>query len=274
MGRDGLLRLAFERRGARTVLTERRFTLPLQALESMDLDGSGVATLMLLNPTGGLVGGDAVETSVTLGSGSRVCLTTAAATRVYRSAGAPAVQRFAAVLEGDAALEYLPDHLIPSPGARLRQSIEVALAPESTLIALDAWAVGRIARGERWRFDELDSAIVVRDRRGLLLRERARLPGARSRAGLGGAEGHGYVATFVAMAPAREEWDRLTDELVAVVDAARLDARVGVTPLGRGGLLARLLCPSAPVLHEAVGALWTVARHRLLGLEALCLRKL
>ena len=72
-GRDGALDLAFERRGGRTVLTERRFTLPLQALEPMDLDGSGVATLMLLNPTGGLLGGDVLETRVVHRRG-RPCL--------------------------------------------------------------------------------------------------------------------------------------------------------------------------------------------------------
>ena len=44
------------------MLTARRFTLPLQALEPMDLDGDGVATLLLLNPTGGLLAGDRLET--------------------------------------------------------------------------------------------------------------------------------------------------------------------------------------------------------------------
>lgn len=256
------------------MLTEHRFTLPLQALGCMDLDGSGVATMMLLNPTGGLVGGDVVETSVSLGAGCRVCLTTAAASRVYRSAGAPAVHRFTAVLEGDAALEYLPDHLIPSPGARLRQSTEVTLAPEATFIGLDAWAVGRIARGERWSFNELDSGILVRDARGVLLRERAMLTAARPLEGLSGTEGHGYVATFVTMAPSREGWGRLTEEIFAAVLDSRLDARVAVTPLSRGGLIARILCPSAPPLYETIEVLWSLARRRLLGLGALSLRKL
>lgn len=274
MGRDGALRLAFERRGPRTILTEHGFTLPLQVLGSMDLDDSGVATVMLLNPTGGLVGGDVIEASVTLGPGSRVCLVTAAASRVYRSAGAPAVSRFTAVLEGDAALEYMPDHLIPSPGARLRQSTEVMLARESTLICLDAWAVGRIARDERWRFEELDSAILVRDSRGPLFRERAVLSGARSFEGLGGAEGYGYLATFLAVAPARASWNELALELFTAVETARFGARFAVSPLGRGGLLARTLCPTAPILHEVVRALWNLTRRRLLGLEPVSLRKL
>ena len=256
------------------MLTERRFTLPLQALESVELDDSGVATLLLLNPTGGLVGGDVLETSVALGPGSRVCLSTPAATRVYRSSGAPAVQRFSAALAGDAALEYLPDHLIPSPGARLRQRVEVTLAAASTLIALDAWAVGRVARGEAWRFDELDSALLVSDPRGPLLSERAVLNGARPSAGLGGTEGLAYVATFVAAAPAREGWGELSEELSRALDDAQAGGRSGVTPLARGGLLARLLCPSAPALQESVRTLWDITRRRLLGLPSLCLHKL
>jgi urease accessory protein len=240
----------------------------------MELDDSGVATVMLLNPTGGLVGGDVLETSVALGPGSRVCLTTPAASRVYRSAGAPAVQDFTARLEGDASLEYMPDHMIPSPGARLRQRTEVTLAPESTLIGLDAWAVGRIARDERWRFDELDMSFVVRDSRGLLLKERAVLRGPHPLQGLGGAEGFGYIATFVAATPSRDDWAELGEDLLAAIETQRLDTRFGATPLARGGLLARLLCPTAPTLHEAVKVLWSVTRRRLLGLDPIALRKL
>src|SRR5262249_45829756 len=151
-----LLRLAFERRGNRTILTERSFTLPLQALEPMQLDDSDVATLMLLNPTGGVVGGDVLETSVTLGPRSHVCLTTPSANRVYRTAGPTAVQTFRASVGAGAVLEYLPGHLIPSPGARLRQTTEVTLGVGASLLLLDAWATGRPARGEPWGFHELD----------------------------------------------------------------------------------------------------------------------
>jgi urease accessory protein len=240
----------------------------------MDLDGSGAATVMLLNPTGGLVGGDVVETSVALGAGSRVCLTTAAASRVYRTTGPPAISRFTAALEGDAVLEYMPDHLIPSPGARLRQRTEVTMAPESTLICLDAWAAGRIARGERWRFAELDSAIVVRDPRGLLVSERAMLTAPHRLDGLGGAEGLGYIATFIALAPTRDGWRALADDLSGAVGVPWRDQRFAVTPLGRGGILARLLCSSAQTLHEIAAMLWDLTRRRLLGLGPLCLRKL
>jgi urease accessory protein len=102
--------------------------------------------------TGGVLGGDRLETRVELGAGSRVCLSTPSATRVYRSAGLPAVQRVTFHVGDGAALEYLPDHVIPSPGSRLIQSVLLDLAPGAVAILCDAWAAGRAARGEAWRF--------------------------------------------------------------------------------------------------------------------------
>ena len=273
VGREGILRLGFERRGARTVLTERRFRLPLQALEPVDLDGSGAATLALLNPTGGILGGDALDTEVVLGTGAHACLVTPAATRVYRSAGPPAVQRFRAVLGAGACLEYVPDHVIPSPGARLKQTIDITLAPDATLLVVDAWAVGRMARGETWSFDLLDAAIAVSDTRGLLLKERALLDRT-PRDGLGGTEAFPYVATFAALAPKWDRWAELAGDFSALDLEAASGVRLGATMLGRGGVLVRILCPSAPALMTAVGALWKESRRRLLGLPPLPVRKL
>jgi urease accessory protein len=233
-----------------------------------------VASLLLLNPTGGILAGDRLETDIGLGPGSRVCLSTPSATRVYRSPGPAAVQRLSIEVGSGAALEWVPDHLIPSPGARLQQSAEMRLAADATLLYLDAWAVGRAARGEAWGFDLLDSSLLVRDDAGLLLRERSTLVGRPPRDGLGGTEGFGYMATFVAMRTAEEDWEALSGALQGAVDTAGAGGRAGVTTLGRGGVLARLLCPSAPALQAAVQALWAACRRRLLGLPPARLRKL
>jgi urease accessory protein len=177
-----------------------------------------------------------------------------------------------------AALQWVPDHLIPSPGARLRQTTEIRLAADATLLYLDAWATGRAARGEGWGFDLLDSSLLVRDAAGPLLRERSILDGLPPRDGLGGTEGFAYAATFLAMRPAgpatQAGWDDLAGALQADADAVRTGGRVGVTTLGRGGVLARLLCPSAPTLDAVVHALWARCRQRLLDLPPARLRKL
>jgi urease accessory protein len=262
------------------VLTERRYALPLQVLEPMELE-AGVAALMLLNPTGGVVGGDRLHTEVRLGAGSHACLTTPSATRVYRSGGPPAELTFRAALGPGARLEYVPDHLIPSPGARARQSTELVLAPGATALVLDAWSVGRPARGERWDFAELDLGLRVSDADGPILRERACLGGSRLWDRIGGAEGHAYVATFAVVGAGeadptsgRPQWEALAGELTARAAELTDGVRVGVNPLGRGGVLARVLAPSAPALLEATDALWAASRRRLYGLPPLPLRKL
>ena len=265
--------LGFERRGGRTVLTERRYALPLQALEAIDLEAEGAA-LMLLNPTGGVLGGDRLETRVRLGAGSHVCLTTPSATRVYRSAGEPAVQRMDATVGEGARLEYMPDHVIPSPGARLRQSTEIVLEAGGAALVWDAWSVGRPARDEAWAFAELDVQLGIRDARGPILHERARLPGSRFWNGLGGAEGMAYVGAFVAVVEGRTDWGEVTRGLADCVARWAGAARGGVTSLGRGGVLVRLLAPSAPALTQAAEVLWAETRRLLFGLPALGLRKL
>jgi urease accessory protein len=296
VGRDGVLILGFDRAGPRTVLTERRFRLPLQALEPIDLDGSGGLTAMMLNPTGGVLGGDRLETTVRLGAGTRVCLTTPAATRVYRSAGPPSTVIFTARVGEGAVLEYVPDHLIPSPGARLRQHTEIMLGPGAIAIVFDAWAVGRAARGEAWRFAEIDTGIAIEDGDGPLLRDRAVLRGldpgrtagdrdgeATGEApdrqpwpvGLGGAEGLAYVATFAAVASGRADGEALAAELTEILAGSAIGpARIGVAALARRGVVARLLLPSAPALTAAAEALWALCRARLLDRPPLPLRKL
>ena len=273
-GRDGFLGLAFERRADRTVLTGRRFTLPLQALEPVDLDGTGAATLLVLNPTGGVLGGDWLETRVELGPGSHVCLSTPSATRVYRSTGAASVQRVVFRVDEGARLEYMPDHVIPSPGARLVQSVEVDLAPGASAVLCDAWAVGRAARGEAWRFDLLDTGTIVRDSEGLLFKDRLILGGAQGWGGLGAAEGMAYVATVACLSPMHARLDDLASSLSTLLEGTGLEARAGVTMLARGGVVVRLLARSAPGLQRAIDVAWTGCRNLLWSLGPLALRKM
>ncbi len=240
----------------------------------MDLDGTGVATLLLLNPTGGVLGGDRLETRLELGAGSHVCLSTPSATRVYRSSGPPSVQRLTARVGDGARLEYVPDHVIPSPGARLIQSVEVTLGPGAAAILCDAWSVGRAARGESWRFDLLDSGTQARDAEGLLFKDRVVLGGAQGWGGLGAAEGMAYVATIACLAPAHAGLDDLAVDLTGALATTVTEVKAGVTTLARGGVMARLLAPTAPALQRAVEAVWATCRMHLWGCAPAALRKM
>jgi urease accessory protein len=270
VGRDGALHLCFERRGSGTVLARCRSVLPLQVLVPVAL-ADAAAVVSMLNPTGGLLGGDRLTIDVEVGAGAHACLTTPSATRVYRASSGPAIQGVHLTLGPGAAAEWVPDHTIPSAGAALRQSLQVEAAHGARLIAVDAFAAGRVARGEAWRFALLDSALTVRDAGGLVLHDRFVLAGGDRWGGLGFAEGRPYFATVAVVA------DAGLDEIVADLPGAlaRVDGFVAAAArLPRRGLLIRCLAVAAPALAEGLETLWGLARRRVLGQPPLALRKL
>ena len=173
-----------------------------------------------------------------------------------------------------ARLEYLPDHVIPSPGARLRQDTEIDLEAGGAALIWDAWSVGRPARGETWTFAELDLRLEVRDASGPILHERARLAGCGLWDGLGGAEGMSYHGVFVAVEAGREEWGSIARALDDALPRDHASIRGGASALARGGVLVRVAATSAPALTEAVEALWAAGRRALFGRSPLGLRKL
>jgi urease accessory protein len=269
VGRDGALRLRFERRGTATVLAACRSTLPLQVLAPVGLDDPA-AVVSVLNPTGGLVGGDRLAIEVVVGTGAHAVLTTPSATKVYRTGGEPAVQDVLIRLEPGATVEYVPDHTIPFAGSALRQAIGVEVGEGARLVLVDSFAAGRVGRGETWRFDRLESALLIEDAGGRLLRDRFVLRGDPAWGGLGGTESHPYFATVAlvgVVADARFEAE------VAALAKGRSDVRIGGEALPRGGYLLRCLALDAPAFTEAVEGIWTAARC-LLGARPLALRKL
>ncbi len=267
VGRDGALALRFERRGDRSVLAGCRWRLPLQVLAPLALDDAA-AIVSILNPTGGLVGGDRLVVDVAVGAGAHACLTTPSATKVYRTAVGPAEQAVRLTLAPGARLEWVPDHTIPFAGAALRQRVEAEVPEGAALVLVDAFAAGRVARGEAWRFALLDSALSLRDARGWLLHDRLVLRDGAPGPGLGSAEGRPYVATVAVIADAG---------LAAFVDDVTAldgdDAEVGAGLLPRRGALVRCLAADAPALARTLDTVWAAARRRVLGRPPLALRK-
>ena len=295
VGRDGALRLRFDRRGSATVVAGCRYTLPLQVLAPVALDDPA-AVVSMLNPTGGLVGGDRLSIDVDVAAGAHAVLTTPSATRVYRTEGEETIQSVRLAIGPHAVVEWVPDHTIPFAGSALRQTIDVELDETAGLVLVDAFSAGRIALGEAWRFSVLDSAISIRDQHGWLLYDRFVL---RGRADVARADGRGGAAAPPAEARLHTEDDRAFDGLgfaesrpyfasIAIVGAfdrdrfaADVDQLVGhrdatglgVAALPRRGVLVRCLAATAPALVDAIEGCWRLARRALLGLPPLGLRK-
>ncbi len=272
VGRDGFLRLRFARSGAHTILAQSRFSLPLQALTPLTL-ADGASYLMLLNPTGGVLGGDRLVTEIAQEAGTHVCLTTPSATRIYRTAEKPAILETTIRLDEGATLEYFPDHVIPHAGSALRQSLRIEMARGSRAIIFDSLASGRVAHGERWSFTEIDSRTEVLScgRPAYINRTRI-VPAAKRPDRLGWMEEFDYMSCMGLFAEGFTGWKEacaaLNEELKSVphiCGAASL--------LSRGGCVVRFLARSASGMTQANKQLWDVARAGMLCLPPFDQRK-
>ena len=256
VGRDGFLGLHFERRGAQTVLARSRFTLPLQALTPLTLD-DGTAYLMLLNPTGGVLGGDHLVTEIIQDAETHVCLTTPSATRIYRTLERPAILETTIRLGEGATLEYFPDHVIPHARSALQQSLRLEMASGSRAIVLDSMASGRVAHGERWSFHEMDSrmAVLMNGKPTFLNRTRIS-PALENPRRTGYAEEFDYMTCMGLFADSSTDWARVVAALQAELDRVP-QVFAGVTLLSRGGCVVRFLARSASdmiCLNKTLGA--------------------
>jgi urease accessory protein len=273
VGRDGSLRLRFERRGRSTVLGQSRFTLPLQALTPLETD-DGTAYLMLLNPTGGVLGGDRLVTEIIQESETHVCLTTPSATRVYRTSQQRAVLETAIKLGEGATLEYLPDHVIPHIGSALRQSLRLEMGRGSRAIVLDSVASGRVAHGERWSFTEIDSRTEVYTcgRPAFLNRTKIEPAGQHHRRQIGWMRNFDYMICMGLFADGFENWQRVAAAMSAELETMP-QVRGGVSLLSRGGCVIRYLARSASEMTRMNKKLWDAARELLVQLPPFDHRK-
>lgn len=247
-----------------------RFRLPLQALAPAALPG-GAAYLMLLNPAGGLNGGDHAATDIELGPGAQVCLATPSATRVYRCPGPPAIQRTSIRLAAGAHLDYLPDHLIPHDGADLIQSVRIDIEASASCVFWDALAAGRVARGELWRFRRVDSRVEVFSGGEPVYMSRSSIvPALRDPSRIGVMEGFGYTACLLALG-AFDAAEAARSILGAFDD--RTGTLLAASPLRRGGCVVRILARSAIALLDAQSHCWNWLRRNAYGLPPVDLRK-
>jgi urease accessory protein len=115
---------------------------PLRILQSLYPEGDAVCHNVLVHPPGGLVGGDRLDVSVTVGPGAHGLVTTPGATRFYRSEGGLAEQRVNVRLESGARLEWLPMEAIAHSGCDALNRAAFDLAPGAEFIGWDVTALG------------------------------------------------------------------------------------------------------------------------------------
>lgn len=158
---QGQLHLVFDRQSDKTILSQSRVQAPLKVQRPFYPEGDAICHSVLLHTAGGIVGGDRLSYQIQAQPQAQVLLTTAAATKVYRSTGKPAHQQTQITIAPGSCVEWLPQETILFNGALYRQDLRVDLGTDALWLGWDVTRLGRSARGERLETGEWRSKTEV-----------------------------------------------------------------------------------------------------------------
>lgn len=249
------LALGFTADGATTRLVERRHFGPLRVQKPLYPEGPGLCHAIVLHPPGGVVGGDELVISATLGAGAQALLTTPGAAKWYKANGQVSRQDVTLEVAAGATLEWLPQETIFFDTAQVRMRHSVELGAEARYIGSEILCFGRTASGESFNSGRILQTTSIRHAGKLVWFEQGELTGGSSamHSPLGLA-GKTVCATLIAVGAV------LPPALVASLRALG----VGVTQM-KNVLVVRHLGDSSEIAKNLMTAAWQQIRPALTG---------
>ncbi len=260
------LQLDYTLEGTRTV-ARHAHNGPLRILQSLYPEGDAVCHNVLVHPPGGLVGGDTLDITATVGPGAHGLVTTPGATRFYRSTGERALQRTHLTLAEGARLEWLPLEALCYNACNAENHLTLNLAPGAECMGWDVTALGLPHAGqpfETGRFVQHIEAPGLWLERGVIDAADHRL--LESPLGLAGQRCMASLFFVVGRPLDRARRDTALDAARAVMDAHALKATAGATSPNGQVLVVRALAPQvepAMQLLQQVRAAWRAALWQL-----------
>lgn len=264
---DGQLNLHIIANGGVTEVSDLYQQTPLRVLFPR-VETEELFTAVLVNSSGGVVGGDRLEMKLEAGHGASLLVTGQAAEKVYRSAGEEANASTTLTAQADSFIEFLPQGTIIFDGARFRRTTIIDASTGSRVMAGEVLTLGRVARNERftggsfhdeWRVlrngrlvwvDALHLSDDLEDGTESVLASPA-----------GFAKSPGY-ATFIYTADDADSHVQLARTIQADTPG---NVQRGVTSFD-GVLVARWLGPKPSDVRAAYGHFWARFRAKVCGL--------
>lgn len=158
----GKLDMVFEQRRGRTRMPHVFQQPPLKASRELYRGTSPMATVYMMESSGGMVAGDRNDITIKLMPESEARIIQQSALKIYRSyTGEPCIQSIDVEVGGQARLEWMPEVIIPFASARFRMDTTIRLAKDATLLWGEVLAPGREKRGEVFDFDFLKSNMKI-----------------------------------------------------------------------------------------------------------------
>jgi urease accessory protein len=176
-GWHGKLNLVYADRLNTTQLIYNHHQAPFKVQRPFYPEGEKVCHSVILHTAGGVVGGDRLSSNIHLKTNAQALITTAAASKMYRSSGLQARQTIEIQVDTDACLEWLPQETILFNGAIYRQDLRVELATGANYLGWEITRFGRSARGEKFLQGEWRSHTEIWQQGVPLWIDRQWLPG-------------------------------------------------------------------------------------------------
>lgn len=279
-GKVGLIELEVARHDDVSRVVHRYQRAPLQFFQPIYLDPArrDMPFIVLLQQGGGMLQGDRYRLDITCHENAAIHVTTQSATKLYKCEENYITQIVNVTAAAGSVVEYLPDITIPYQHSRFFQRMNLHLDPEATVIVGEVLTAGRVAYGERHRYDifaNQTNAYALDGR--LLAADTIKLqPADGSTANpalLGAHDAFGFVTIFSRRCPPAQLTALLREALAADAKAASRTI-VGVSELPNGcGVAVRILGPTGAAVEHARTVAWNAARIALLGAPAPDLRK-
>jgi urease accessory protein len=162
---DGYCRIVLGGSGKGTRIMDVYQKSPLRVLFPKT-SNTGAKEAVLVNTSGGVAGGDRLETTVTAIEDASIAVTTQAAERVYRSLEKSAHILTTLKASDSSRLAWLPQETIVFDRARVSRETRIEITSGAELLALEWLVLGRAAHGETLSAGTLtDHWRVVKDGR-------------------------------------------------------------------------------------------------------------
>ena len=250
-------------------LARHRHSGPLRILQSLYPEGDAICHNVLVHPPGGLVGGDTLELEITAEPGTHGLVTTPGATRFYRSAGEPAVQRTRITLTDHSRLEWLPLEAICYNQCVAENHLTLSLGREAEFIGWDVTALGLPLAAQPFETGSLLQHIEVPGvwlERGRIVAQDLRLLD-----GPTGMDGQRCLATLLFVAGSKIDRARREQALElarAVIAEHPLHQLSGATSPNGQVIVVRVLAPLVEPAMDLLRRVWSAWRAQLWGLSA------
>jgi urease accessory protein len=170
-GMAGFLNLELGYNNSKTVISNLEVKPPLLVQKAMYLDPMNpeFAHIYIMSSAGGILQGDTLKIDIKATTNSTACVTTQAATKVYKSETQSAFQNIDLTTQRQSYLEFLPKQIIPHKSADFFQEANLRISNNSVMLYSETISCGRIAHGEKFDFNSLIFRTNAYDEEGRIL---------------------------------------------------------------------------------------------------------